>query len=595
MAQEETVEGPEYAEKETPEAESEEHGGGPKKMKVDSERAAKVRRLFYRARDHRRKILDRWVDNYEITHNRVWQPNRQAWIPSPKVAEIWPTINALVAWETDVQPSFDVVPLADPNGPYSGQLAQIATDLRTCLRSAWFQNNFDGEIQKILWDGKVYGTGISKIVWDSGLAEGLGDVKLRRVDPFWFYPDPSATDMKDGRFFIEVYELSGDELDSRFPGACELVGGSTGEDFDRSPNLLDSGVGTKPPKANPGVIAGTGGGMEYGLPGQGRARYKDIDSHTYFVIESWTKDEENEWHVCIVAGNVVLLDAPATDLWAHGEHPYDRYVPIETGEFWGMALVEFLAPIQKSINRLLSAMEHNIWLAGNPVLLEDSRSGLQRTRITNKPGQRLTVNAGTRVEWMNPPQIQPAMAMQLVNFYVGEIERISGLSAIVRGATPTGRNAQGVLDSVQEAAFVRTRLALRNLEFALKGAGSKAAALIAEFYDAPRVVALAGPTGEQSIASLGGKHFYVPTGDGMLPMRFQLQVQGGSSITTSRAARMAEADTLFAMGAIDEEAVLQAHDFPNWPMIVDRVREMKAASGTLGMPPGARAASGRMS
>jgi hypothetical protein len=240
-------------------------------------------------------------------------------------------------------------------------------------------------------------------------------------------------------------------------------------------------------------------------------------------------------------------------------------------------------------------MEHNIWLAGNPVLLEDSRSGLQRTRITNKPGQRLTVNAGTRVEWMNPPQIQPAMAMQLVNFYVGEIERISGLSAIVRGATPTGRNAQGVLDAVQEAAFVRTRLALRNLEYTLKGAGSKAAALIAEFYDVPRVIALAGPTGQATVTSLNGKHFYVPTAEGIIPLRFQLQVQAGSSITTSRAARQAQADQLFAMGAIDEEAVLSAHDFPNWPMIVDRVREMKAANGTLGQPPGARAASGRMS
>jgi len=586
MQQEESVGGPEGRE------EDEKSPAGPR---VDFEKVASVRRLFYKARDYRRSMLERWVDNYEITHNRVWQPNSQSWIPSPKVAEIWPTVNALVAWETDVQPSFDIVPLADPNGPNSAELGQIANDLRICLRSAWYQNNFDAELQKILWDGKVYGTGVSKVVWDGSLADGLGDVRLRRVDPFWFYPDPNATDMSDGRFFIEVYELSEDELESRFPGSSAKVGTGGTDDFDRAPNLLDSNAGGKRPKANPGAIAGTGGGMEYGLPGQGRMRGKDVDSDSHFVIEAWTKDTENEWYVCIVTGNTVLLEADATDLWSHGQHPYDRYVPVETGEFWGMALVEFLAPIQKSINRLLSAMEHNIWLSGNPVLLEDSRSGLQRTRVTNKPGQRLTINSGTRVEWMNPPQIQPALAMQLISFYVGEIERISGLSAIVRGATPTGRNAQGVLDSVQEAAFVRTRLALRNLEFALRGAGEKASALIAEFYDAPRTVALVGPSGEQSFASLGGKHFYVPTENGDLPLRFQLQVKAGSSITTSRAARMSEADTLFAMGAIDEEAVLQAHDFPGWQMIVDRVREMKAANGTLGEAPGARAASGRMS
>jgi hypothetical protein len=374
--------------------------------------------------------------------------------------------------------------------------------------------------------------------------------------------------------------------------------------------------------------------MAYGLPGQGRET-TDIDSNTHLILEVWhrcspenrskgdyEKSERNEpaegtaedvyedraetkyekdsdswyWRCTVVCGDAVLLDSPAEDLWAHGQHPYDRLVCQDEGEFWGMSLVELLAPLQTSVNRLLAAVEQNIWLAGNPVLLEPVQSGLERTRITNRPGQRLQINTpAAKPEWMNPPVIQPQLAMQLIQFYVGEMERISGLSAIVRGATPGGRNAQGVLDSVQEAAFVRIRAMLRNLEAMLKSSGQKAASLIAEFYDSPRVIAFVGPSGEQNLAALGARHFYTwnPESPAPTPIRFQLQVQAGSTIPTSRQARAAEADTLFAMGAIDEEAVLQAHDFPNWPMIVDRVREMKAANGTLGMPPGARAAAGR--
>ncbi len=657
---------------------------------VDLEKVAYIRDLFQRARSHRRPMLDKWTSNYEILHNDVWAPNRPAWLPSPRVAEIFPTIASLVAWESDASPTYDITPYADPNSPHHATLDEQARDLRTALKAAWLINDYDAEIQKILWDGKTYGTGISKAVWDPHAHRGQGDATLRRVDPFWFYPDPDATNIDNGRFYIECYELSDDELEERFPGALAKVGAGSSEDIDRSPTQLDSSSGSRP-KANTRPIS-PATNSSFSRPGQIHSHGDSIDSTRHTIIECWhrcecgesafdqrvkeqqAKEREAEaagmdvesvealrrladdlngspdepppvdpmadptadpmaappvdptadpmdpaaleaafqtepapqptpeptdftptshWHCTAITSNTVLIDVPVDRIWSHGRHPFDRFVPIDQGEFWGVSMVELLAPVQHSINRLLSAIEQNIWLAGNPVFKEDSRSGLQRTKITNKPGQRLTVAANSQAEWLNPPQIHPQLAMQLVTFYVDQIERISGLSAVVRGATPTGRNAQGVLDSVQEAAFVRTRLALRNLEAMLRNSGQKIASLIAEFYDTPRVVATVGPTGEKSVTQLQAQHFYTPDSSGTpTPMEFQLSIQAGSTLSTSRAARIAEADTLFAMGAIDEEALLIAHDFPNWPIVAARVREMKAAMG-MGPQPSARAAAGR--
>jgi hypothetical protein len=141
---------------------------------------------------------------------------------------------------------------------------------------------------------------------------------------------------------------------------------------------------------------------------------------------------------------------------------------------------------------------------------------------------------------------------------------------------------------VQEAAFVRIRQALRNLEVALRGSGEKVASLVCEFYDKPRLVAMIGPSGEKTALALHHMHFYTPSLEGRVPMRFQLLVSAGSQTSTSRSARVGEADALFAMGALDTEAVLEAHDWPNRSMITQRIREMQAANGTLGQPPGAR-------
>lgn len=79
--------------------------------------------------------------------------------------------------------------------------------------------------------------------------------------------------------------------------------------------------------------------------------------------------------------------------------------------------------------------------------------------------------------------------------------------------------------------------------------------------------------------ALRARHFFVPNDEGADPMRFSLYVRAGSAMPISRAARIAEAETLFAMGALDAQAVLEAHDYPNREQILQRVN----AGGVLGI------------
>jgi len=597
------------------------HAKNPEAPKLSMQEEAKlvgyVRDLFYRARSTRRPLISQWVKNYQILRNRTWG-DRAAWMPKPEVPEIYPIVASLTAWMTDQRPTFSVTPAAEPYSPFSQFQDQLSHDLQVVLQTNWQAEKFDLEIERLLWDGWVYGTGILKSVWDQSKVGGLGNAVITRVDPFTFYPDPQARSMDDSNFFIEVKTLPAQEVERRFPGALKrLNGDGYQENTEEAPTMISeaTGQGTQP-KANPGAIS-PATSPRYGLPGQ-TDRLDATDDRGITVFEAWLRtpvhtdafpglpeqesaisppsDKErvyDGWRCVVIAGNIVLMDEPADALWNHAQHPYDRYLPLDTGEFWGYSMVEMLSPTQLSINRLLAAMEHNIWLTGNPVFLEDNRAGIQRTKITNKPGQRISINAGGRAEWLNPPPFHEQFAMSLIGFYIGEMERISGLSGIVRGATPTGRNAQGVLDSVQEAAFVRIRQALRNLEMTLTGAGQKVASLVCEFYDAPRIVAMVGPSGQKTALALHNMHFYMPSAEGRVPMRFELLVSAGSQTSTARSARVAEADTLYAMGAIDIEAVLDAHDWPNRMQITQRMREMQAQQGALGAPPDARQASRR--
>lgn len=558
-----------------------------------------VRDLFLKAREKRRPLVERWNRNYRMLRTRQWVSNRQGWAPRSEVPEIWPVVDSLVAWVTDQTPQFDVAPLVPPLHPLFDQMDQLAQDLQTVMEASWYSDRLDAEVEKVVWDGMTYGIGWFKTVWDGSADHGEGSAVMRRRDPYAVYPDPEASGMENLNYIIDVEKVSKQELERRFPGALKRLNGSEfAEAVDAQQTTLDD-RSTQQPKANPGAI--TQGHMpSYGLPGQSRDVVSDDPGVTLF--EAWMRTpKKNEdtgvaydcWRCVVVAGNRVLMDEPADALWSHGQHPFDRYVPIETGEFYGTSMVEMLSPMQESINGLLRSLEHNIWLLGNPVFMEDVRSGISRTVMTNKPGQRITKNAGGDAGWMTPPAIAPGIVSELIRFYIDEMERVSGLSAVVRGATPTGRNAQGVIDSVQEAAFVRIRKTRRNLSMTIGSAGEKAAALIVEFYDKPRIVTLLGPAGERSVAELRADHFYVPGPDGRAPMRFRLLIDGGERASQSRTQRIGEADALFALGAIDEEALLKIHELPGWQQIASRVREMKAQQGALGEPPTQRAAARR--
>ncbi len=107
------------------------------------------------------------------------------------------------------------------------------------------------------------------------------------------------------------------------------------------------------------------------------------------------------------------------------------------------------------------------------------------------------------------------------------------------------------------------------------------------------MIAIVGPQQQLQAKALRGNHFYLPTPRGRMPMKFQLNVMAGSQQATSRNARIGEADALFALGAIDEIALLEIHDFPNWTTVAERVMKLKA-TGAM-QPPGARQRSGRTS
>lgn len=555
---------------------------------------SRIQNLFLHARDKRRPLVTQWNKNYRMLRNRHWAASRPNWMPRPEIPEIFPLIASFVGWMTDQRPEWTVSPWALPGSAYANFLSGLGDDLSIVLKARFQDDDVETEVEKVIWDSQIYGTGIAKVGWDATLNGGQGDVITRRIDPYTFYPDPQANTMREANYFIEARTYTIQELDRRWPGSAAAFHGGFEQDVDSAPSQL--GQREEMPMANPGAIS-PATVPRYSMYGQSRMDTANIEDAGVTVFECWIREHYvnaqsasviDGWRVIVVAGNRVLMNEQATDLWEHGEHPYERYVPYDLGEFWGLSLVELLSSPQESLNRILASLQYNVELLGNPVFIEGTRSGLQRQQVTNKPGQRLTVNENAKAEWLDPPPLHE-MIPQLMQYFLARMETISGLSAITRGGSAPGRNAQGVIDSMQEASFVRIRMALRNLERFMRRTGMKVSSLIVQNYNEPRMVAFLGSDSSQNVRALHANHFMLPGGPGgnaSIPLKFRLNVDVGSQTQTSREAREAKAITMFGMGAIDDLALLEATDFPNRKAIFERVQKLKAAGAF--QPPGAR-------
>jgi len=567
----------------------------------------KLDELYQLAKDAKAARHAEWVRNYRLTFNRS---NGSSTRPGSGVkdSEIYPIIRNRIAWMTDQAIDFNVVPAVDPYSQYAQYESKIGHHMELLLGSAWKVQGWFREQSLVLWDSAICGAGIFKACWDSGLFEGMGDVTLKRVDPWMIYPNPEATSMDDLAYLFEVRRMSFDEIERKFPETAHAI-------IEEAVMTGDSGALPMRPKQNanmadrmvvPGNIPGNEG-TPWGRPGQGTQNTDQVTTQGVNIYECWIRENvtqerettdpllgetetvvSDEWRVIIYTGRHVLLDTTASELWQHNHHPYSRYVDDETGEFWPVPIVSYLAPCQVAIDRLLTAMQSNAELAGNPIFMDVANSGLNRTQIINRAGLRLTMDSavantqGAKPQWLPPPSMSGDV-MGLINLWRQIMENISGLSQAQKGALSTGRQAAQTMQSAQEAGFVSIRASQRNMELALSVSGMLLCHLVAQNYTTPRVVAIVGDKGIGTSLLLAARHFYSPsrnTESGkyeMTPLTFALNVSAGSDRPTSRQARIAEADALFAMKAVDTQYVLQAHQVADWEDIVQRMQQQAMA------------------
>lgn len=548
---------------------------------------------FRSARAARSPMVQTWNRCYKSL--RAEMPNRDSG-PRVRIPELFRLVRSSVGWKLDQRILTSVEPIAPLGSDWYTWLNERCRDMEIVLESSHQANHEEIEYERMLWDADTYGTGFLKTTWDNNLAGGLGDAAISRVNPYCIYPDPSATSLASADFIIEARAMSVQELDRRFPGKGKLfANGDIGEAIDEPPNQLQAPSSSIPrpytPRPSPGNIGSGSTWSRQRAHDAGRFHQDPV-----VVLECWfrehaltersTRVTDDGWRVIVVAGQHLLLNERAEDLWDHGAHPYERYVPHDLGEMWGIGLVELLGPIQSALNRVVRSVQQNIELTGNPIMLEDFGAQTQDQGLSSaRPGSRVRKRQGKDIVWMEPPSLHPNIG-ELIQFLLDRMQAVSGLNDLPGGGLQ-GRPAAETAGMLAEAQFVAIRSQLINLEHSLSAAYRKKIALIAENYTEPRWITVTGPDGMETPKMLSARYFMRPTPDGGVPLEYNVKVDAGSQAHTSRKVRRDDIITMYTLGLIDDLTALEQLDVPN-PEIIMQRKKLQAQSVLAADPPGRR-------
>jgi len=589
-------------------------------------------RLFTQGKQVRKQYDQDWDKWLKWYGGQQWDWRRPSYKASPSMNVLRPAVQTVLPIMTDASPDFDI----NPQEPTDYQFADTLNKL---VDNWWARRNMQVTLTYNILDCLIFPCGIMKVVWNDEL-DGIGDIECTRVDPRNIYIDADATDFTDAKYVIEEKWIGVAELKLKFPDKAQYITGArtTTDPKQKTESKTMAGDITLQSPIDQDIPLQSNGDSDKNTSataGQLKiVRVLECWVRDETLDEMQIEDKQNGGMksvlkkkyprgrvITILPDSQVLLQG-VDNPYADGKFPYIRFIDtVVSGQFWGEGEISPLIETQKLINKVGSTITDWCNRMTNGVWIVDDDSGVNTAMLTNQVGLIINKKRGTEVRREAAPNL-PSEVFEFYNLLMRLIDQQSGIHDTSRGRTPTGVTAASAIQSLQDADQTRIRLKERNLQASLVQLGYMVVSRMLQFYTTPRVVRITGtqewpefyevffsreeqqeqgnpypdqfPNPEEMIPTkkfiANTKQYqfspstrqYVAVTDWQqtAPSKgeFDVDVVAGTSLPFMKQRRTNLAFQLFQAQAIDQEALLDAVEFPNKDEILRRMNEAKQAA-----------------
>lgn len=218
--------------------------------------------------------------------------------------------------------------------------------------------------------------------------------------------------------------------------------------------------------------------------------------------------------------------------------PYAMFsgVPVQ-GRFWPTSVTEQARPLNVELNKSRSQVRENAARFGNPALLTARHADVDYTGL---PGERIYFDATMQESvpaYLQPPEM-PSYVLQEPDRIIEALRDVSSQHEVTQGNVPAGVTAASAINLLLEADDSVIGPDTADMEDALSEAGTLLLTHVASFMTDERTMRIAGEDDSWDIFAFRREQLRDHT---------QIEVQAGSTLPRSKAAKQAAMHDLFSL------------------------------------------------
>ncbi|MFG2268103.1 hypothetical protein [Streptomyces sp. NPDC048720] len=469
---------------------------------------------------------------------RLYVPPAPYYRSRPVINRIRPIIRTELSKLTAQKPSATVVPSTSDDSDLAA--AQAGEQIwNSIYREKKIHSVFR---QSMLWT-LCCGTGFMKVYWDGtkkssqwenwtqeqmiavqsmgGPAQKPpdGDFCFENITPFHlFVPDLMQEDIENQPYVIQVQTRSAEWVKLHYG-------------LDMPPNVMEASDILNDSFLN--------------LVGAGEFRKDSI-----MCYEVWIKPGNvtfmPEGGMFTIVGDR-LVQFVKGNPYSHQQYPFAKIAHIPTGRFYGDSVITDLIPIQREYNRTRGQITENKNKMAHLQLVA-AKGAITASKINTEPGQVIEYNLGFPPPEPMPLQTLPAYVLQEIDRLLMDFEDISGQHQVSKGQVPSGVTAATAINYLQEQDESMLSVTHDGIEEAFGKLGYQTLCHVQQYWDLPRKVKVTGKDGYFNVISFQGADLKGNT---------DVQVEAGSSLPTSKAAKQAFLMDMMTQGFIPPEKGLE--------------------------------------
>lgn len=517
-------------------------------------------------------LHERWIEFYRLSRNRAWKRNSQT-VPLVSANLLHTHRQRTVNTLTDNDPAFNVLALSNEDKTDSVFKVQKQCEYW------WRETEQQGIFEESVRNGETYGIAVEKVMFDSTLESGIGEVRTVVVDPFHFGVYPvTAKNSQDAEANFFFYPMSVREARRRWPHMADQIKPDSEfmDELGRERRELQTGTSVDGYLSRLGTTIKSVFNRVSGKTGE-----KDDQ---LLVCECWVKDYSDQYPGdirCIIAGGggkLVFEDKPnpsvnpntdpdvARKCYLYDKFPFTTANSItDTSSFWGMSDFEQLEQLQKEFNKAVSQLVFLKDKSARPKVINPKDSGVSNEQFTNAPGILNPVNhmAGQGIRYLDLPNV-PYDVEKIITLFKELFFLVAGTFELENAQTP-GREviAHRAIETLIEHAATMMRGKIRNYSKLLRERGRMYLSHVQNWYTEDRWFSWE-ENGSDQVGTIRNEELWFP---------LKLTVLNGSTLPRSKVSQREEAIQLHKLGAIDRQDLLEKLDWSNRDEVVKRMQQ----------------------